>query len=54
MDFASWNVRGLKKSTHQKELKHFISSNNINFLSCIETKVKEENSMFISRRIAKN
>lgn len=53
MNFAVWNVRGLNKSAHQKELKHFISSNKISFMACVETKVKEKNSVNISRKISR-
>lgn len=51
MNFATWNVRGLNKKSHQKELKHFISNNNLSLMCCIETRVKVGNSAIISKRI---
>lgn len=51
MNLAIWNVRGLNKRPHQNQLMHFISSNNISFMSCIETKLKVQNSLIISKRI---
>ena len=51
MIVATWNVRGLNKGPHQQELINFINSNNISLMSCIETKVKLENSKKISQKI---
>lgn len=51
MNFASWNIRGLNKSSHQEKVLNFISSNNISFMCFIGTKVKLVNSAAISRRI---
>ncbi|XP_074364755.1 uncharacterized protein LOC141705769 [Apium graveolens] len=53
MKFASWNVRGLKKSPRQKELEQFISSNNIDFMGFLETKVKVSNALGILKKINK-
>ena len=51
MNLASWNVRGLNKASHQREVKNFISSNSLSFLCCLETKVKREKSTKISQKI---
>lgn len=53
MIFASWNVRGLNKSPHQKELIKFISFNHIDFMGILETKVKAPNAQAISKKINK-
>ncbi|XP_074363651.1 uncharacterized protein LOC141704298 [Apium graveolens] len=54
MNFASWNVRGINKSPHQKELQQFISGNNIDFMGILETKVKASKAPSISKKINKN
>lgn len=54
MKFAAWNVRGLNKSPHQSELKHFISMNNIDFMGILDTKVKIDNATAISKKINKS
>ena len=54
MNVASWNVRGLNISSHQKELMYFISSNKISLMSCIETKVKVDMAAKISQIINKS
>lgn len=54
MRFASWNVHGINKSPHQKELQHFISMNNIELIEVLETKVKVSNALEISKKINKN
>ena len=51
MNLATWNVRGLNKPSHQREVKKFISSNSLSFLCCLETKVKREKSAKISQKI---
>lgn len=51
MRFASWNVRGLNKSPHHKELNFFISMHNLDFLGILETKVKIDNVCTISKKI---
>lgn len=54
MNFGMWNVRGLNKSSHQKEVTNFISVNNISLIGLVETKVRVQNSLAISRCINKN
>ena len=54
MNFASWNVRGLNKSPHQKEVKNLIICNKLSFISCLETRVKVDNALCISKEICKN
>lgn len=54
MNLAAWNVRGLNKSSHQKELIHFVSTNNLSIMCCVETKVKENHALEVSKRINKN
>ncbi|XP_074360896.1 uncharacterized protein LOC141701135 [Apium graveolens] len=54
MNFAAWNVRGINKSPHQKELQQFISVNNIDLMGILETKVKVSNALSISKKINKN
>lgn len=53
MKLASWNVRGINKAPHKKELQHFISSNNIDLMGFLETKVKAPNALVISKKINK-
>lgn len=48
MNFCSWNVRGLNKSAHQRELINFIAINHISLICCIETKVKHLNASSIN------
>lgn len=54
MNIACWNVRGINKSSHQKELMQFIFSNNISFMSCVETRVKSINASSISNKICRS
>lgn len=54
MNFATWNVRELNKSSHQKEVTNFISNNSLSFMCCVETKVKVHNSSSILKQIANN
>lgn len=54
MNFASWNVKGLNESSHQKELKNFISSNHNTFMGVSETKVKKDHANVISAEINNN
>lgn len=54
MNFASWNVRGLNKTSHKKEVMNFISANKLNFVGLLETKVQQHNSVKVSNKLAKN
>lgn len=54
MKFASWNVRGLNKSPHQKELVNFILANQISFMEIMETKVKIVNACAVAKKISRN
>lgn len=54
MNVASWNVRGLNKGSHKKELKKFIASNNISFMGSLEMIVKIHYSSVISKRICRH
>lgn len=54
MNVASWNVRGLNKSTHQRELINFIAVNSLSFIGLMETKVKEKHSLVVSKKIKKS
>lgn len=54
MRFASWNVRRLNKSPHQRELINFIASNHLSLIGLMETKVKVVNSSVVSKKINKN
>ncbi|XP_074342078.1 uncharacterized protein LOC141679483 [Apium graveolens] len=54
MNFATWNVRGINKAPHQKELQNFIFVNKIDFMGVLETKVKVTNALGISKKINKN
>lgn len=54
MNLASWNVRGLNKASHQRELQNFLSMNKVNFMGILETKVKVPNALSISKKIKKN
>lgn len=54
MNLAAWNVRGLNKSPHQKEVINFISNNNLTIMCCVETKVKIQKFSDVSRKIARN
>ena len=54
MNLATWNVRGLNKRPHQNEVVNFISSNSLSLICCVETKVKENNFLAISKRINRN
>ena len=51
MNLASWNVRGLNKASHQREVTNFITSNSISFMGLLETKVKWDKSQKISQKI---
>lgn len=53
MNFASWNVRGLNKRPHQKELINFITDNKISLIGCLETKVKSSKFSSVARSINK-
>ncbi|XP_074352152.1 uncharacterized protein LOC141691301 [Apium graveolens] len=54
MRFASWNVRGLNKSPHQKELQNFVTMNKVGLMGVLETKVKAHNALVISKKINRN
>ncbi|XP_074374175.1 uncharacterized protein LOC141714560 [Apium graveolens] len=54
MNFAVWNVRGINKAPHQKELQNFISSNNVNLMGVLETKVKSDNALGVSKKICRD
>ena len=54
MNLGSWNVRGLNKRSHQKEVIHFILQNKISLVGLLETKVKSMNFDKITRKINKN
>ncbi|XP_074374164.1 uncharacterized protein LOC141714549 [Apium graveolens] len=54
MNFVVWNVRGINKAPHQKELHNFISVNKLNFMGLLETKVKSFNALIISKKIRKD
>ncbi|XP_074363454.1 uncharacterized protein LOC141703992 [Apium graveolens] len=53
MNFAAWNVRGINKAPHQKELQSFISVNNVHFMGILETKVKSDKAPIISKKVKK-
>ena len=40
---ASWNVRGLNDPTKQKEVKNFVSKENVHVIGVLETKIKQPN-----------
>lgn len=44
----------MNKSSHQRELINFISVNSLSFIGLMETKVKEDNSMMVSKKIKKS
>lgn len=54
MNLVIWNVRGLNKSPHQKEVTNFIDSNKLDLMCCVETKVKISQAFTISKKIKKN
>lgn len=54
MNFAMWNVRGLNKTPHKKEVINFINVNRISLMGLVETKVRAQNSAAISKSINKN
>ena len=54
MIFASWNVRGLNKRSHKKEVINFIQQNKVSLIGLVETKVKSMNFQKITRRINKH
>ncbi|XP_074364383.1 uncharacterized protein LOC141705239 [Apium graveolens] len=53
MNIAAWNVRGINKAPHQKELQSFISVNNVHFMGILETKVKSDKAPIISKKVKK-
>lgn len=54
MNFSAWNVRGLNKRSHQKEVDNFIRMNNLSFVGLLETKVKVVNFDLVTKRLNKN
>ena len=54
MNVASWNVRGLNKASHQREVINFIAENSVSFMCCLETKVKIDKSASISQKLTRS
>ena len=54
MNYGSWNVRGLNKRSHQREVLNFVDSNHLSFVGLLETKVKARNLSKVTGRLKKN
>ena len=54
MSYAAWNVRGLNKRSHQKEVLSFLNSNHLSFVGLLETKVKSMNVCKVVSKLKKN
>lgn len=54
MIVASWNVRGFNKIYNQKEIKNYISQNNIVLLALIETRAQEKYAKKIVHKVFGN
>ncbi|WOH03942.1 hypothetical protein DCAR_0623347 [Daucus carota subsp. sativus] len=54
MNYAAWNVRGLNKRSHQKEVLSFLNSNQLTFVGLLETKIKSCNLAKVVGKLKKN
>ena len=54
MILACWNVRGLNKRSHQKEVIKLLNKNGVSLVGLVETKVKAGNFNKVISRLNKN
>ncbi|XP_070022624.1 uncharacterized protein [Nicotiana sylvestris] len=47
----TWNIRGLNKSYNQREFKKFLLTNKVDMIACLETRVKQQRSKVIQRKM---